>query len=350
MAEGFKANVGFSSYVMVGREKTFKTYDTCTAGLDVLSSSIKTTQESKILETITSKRTYADRVQLGKSVEGDIEFYMASDSDASVYMLHNALGGGTVATVTGTGDTVGAGVLEHTFSINNFDVTYSSLCINQRKGNTTDGKVWEYSGGRVNEFTLSGEVDSPLKAKSSMIFVDSSVTANDLSAIWTAAGQTPLNFTNMRLSMESTFASLTASAFWAVQSFEFGVSNNLKADADSRRIGSGILDVLPSGIAQFSFNFSMRFDTLTAYNAMLNETQLSAQLVFAGATITGSKLVQQIKINMPRIYISDAGDPEIGGPDEILKADVTCMVLRDDTTSTGYAVQALVQNKTTSYN
>ena len=93
----------------------------------------------------------------------------------------------------------------------------------------------------------------------------------------------------------------------------------------------------------------MRFDTLTAYNAMLNETQLSAQLSFQGPTITGSSLRQEIKINMPRIYINDAGDPEVGGPDEILKAEVSCTVLRDDTTSTGYAVQALVKNKTASY-
>jgi hypothetical protein len=153
----------------------------------------------------------------------------------------------------------------------------------------------------------------------------------------------------MRLSVEGTFGSLTASSFWHVQSFEFGISNQLKADSDSRRIGTNILDVLPPGVAQFTLNFSMRFDTLTAYNAMLNETQLAAQLVFEGPTLTGSSLRQQIKLNMPRIYIQDAGDPEVGGPDEILKAEVSCLVLRDDSTSTGYAVQAIVRNKTASY-
>jgi hypothetical protein len=349
MAEGGNANVGFSSYLAVGRESTFKTYATCTAGLDVISSSLKTTQEMKVIEAISSKRTYADKIQLGKSVEGDVEFYMASDSDAAVYFLHNAMGGGAVASATGTGDTVGAGVLEHTFSINNFDTSNTSLCLNQRKGDSTNGKIFEYNGVRVNEFTLSGEVDEALIANASVICVDSTNTSNDLSGIMTNTGQTPLNFTNMRLSIESTFASLTASAFWYVQSFEFGISNSLKADSDSRRIGSSILDVLPPGVAQFNFTFSMRFDTLTAYNAMLNETQLAAQLSFQGATITGSKLRQQIQIDMPRIYISDAGDPEIGGPDEILKSEITAMVLRDDSTSTGYAVKARVQNKTASY-
>jgi hypothetical protein len=286
---------------------------------------------------------------LSKVVEGDVEFYVGSDSDACQYILQNAFGGGTVTSATATGDTTGAGVFEHTYDLNNFDATYSSLCLNHRKGDATNGKIFEYSGGRVNELMLTGEVDEALKGTASFIFVDSTNTSNNVSSNLTVTGQTPLSFANMRLSVESTFASLTSSAFWHVQSFEFGISNNLKADADSRRIGSSILDVLPPGVANFTFNFSMRFDTLTAYSAMLNETQLSAQLSFEGPTITGSSLRQRILLNMPRIYIQDAGDPEIGGPDEIIKAEVTALVLRDDSTSTGYAVQAKVRNKTTGY-
>ncbi len=349
MSDGQNANVGFSSYICVGREATFKTYSTCTAGLDFTSASLKTMQEQKVIEAISTKRTYADRISTSKVVEGDLEFYMGADSDASQYILQNALGGGVIATATATGDTTGSGVFEHTYSLNNFDATYSSLCINHRKGDSTNGKIFEYSGGRVGEITLSGEVDEALKCTSSFVFCDSTVTSNNVSSTLTVTGQTPLSFSTMRLSVESTFASLTASAFWHVQSFEFGINNALHSDSDSRRIGTSILDVLPPGVATFTFNFSMRFDTLTAYNAMLNETQLSAQLAFQGPTLTGSNLRQQILINMPRIFINDAGDPEVGGPDEILKSDITATVLRDDSTSTGYAVQALVKNKTASY-
>jgi len=349
MADGQNANVGFNSYLCVGREATFKTYSTCTAGLDFISSSMKTTQEQKVIESISTKRTFSDRISLSKVVEGDIEFYMGADSDASQYILQNAFGGGVISSATATGDTTGAGVFEHTYSLNNFDATYSSLCINHRKGDSTHGKIFEYSGGRVNELTLSGEVDDALMCAASMVFVDSTNTSNNVSSSLTVTGQTPLSFANMRLSVEPTFASLTASAFWHVQSFELGINNNLKADSDSRRIGSGILDVLPPGVAQFTFNFSMRFDTLTAYSAMLNETQLSSQLSFEGPTLTGSSLRQRVLINLPRLYINDAGDPEIGGPDEIIKAEVSAMVLRDDSTSTGYAIQAKVINKTTAY-
>lgn len=349
MSEGLNANVGYSSYLALGREATFKTYNTCTAGLDFLSASLKTTQELKVVEAVTSKRTHADKICLSKVVEGEVEFYIAADSDASQYLLQNAMGGGVVTSATAAGDTTGSGVMEHTYSLNNFDATYSSLCINHRKGDATNGKIYEYSGGRVNEITLSGEVDEALMCNASLIFVNSTVTSNNVASALTVTGQTPLCFTGMRLSVEGTFASLTASSFWHVQSFEFGIANNLMADSDSRRIGTNTLDVLPAGVAQFTFTFSMRFDTLTAYNAMLNETQLSAQLAFQGPTLTGSSLPQQILINIPRFYISDAGDPEVGGPDEILKSEITGTILRDDSSAAGYAVQMVVRNKTASY-
>lgn len=350
MADGQNANVGFNSYILVGREATFKTYSTCTAGLDFLSASLKTAQEQKVLETVSNKRTYADRISLSKSVSGELEYYMAADSDAAQYILQNAMGGGTITSASASGDTAGAGVYEHTYDLNNFSNTYTSLCLNHRKGDETNGKIFEYSGGRVNELTLSGEVDNALLCNASMIFVDSSVTTNTApAASITVTGQTPLSFSNMRLSVEATLASLTASAFWHVQSFEFGINNSLKSDSDSRRIGSSLLDVLPAGVAQFTFNFSMRFDTLTAYNAMLNETAYAAQLAFQGPTITGSTLRHEVRITMPRIYINDAGDPEVGGPDEILKAEVSALVLRDDSSAGGYAVRALARNKTASY-
>jgi hypothetical protein len=349
MADGQNANVGFNSYICVGREATFKTYATCTAGIEFLSASLKTVREQKVIEQISTKRTFSDRISTSKVVEGDIEFYMGADSDAAQYIFQNAMGGGSVTSASAAGDTAGAGVMEHTYEIRNFDATYSSLSMNHRKGDSTNGKIFEYSGGRVNELTLSGEVDEALKCNASMIFCDSTVTSNNVSGNMTVTGQTPLSFENMRLSVEGTFASLTASAFWHVQSFEWGISNNLKADAESRRLGSNILDVLPPGIAQFTLSFSMRFDTLTAYNAMLNETQFAAQLAFVGPTLSGSTLRQQILINMPKIYIQDAGDPEVGGPDEVLVSEVSALVLRDDSTSTGYAVQAVVRNKTASY-
>jgi len=349
MSAGDQANLGYSSYLAVGREATFKTFVTCTANLDFISASLKTIQEQKVIEAVSCARTHTDRISLSKVVQGDIEFYFGADHDASNHLLQNAMGGGTVTSATAVGDTAGTSAWEHTLDLNNFTDTYSSLSINHRKGDTTNGKVFGYQGGRVNEMSFSAEIDEALKSNASMVFVDSSVGATDVEALLTCTGQNPLSFADMRLSVESTFASLTASAFWHVQSAEFSINNQLKSDSASRRIGSNLLDVLPAGIALFSFNFVMRFDTLTAYNAMLNETQLSAQLSYQGSTLTGSSLKEELRFDMPKIFISDAGDPAIGGPDEVLSANIVASVLRDSTSATGYAVKAIVRNETSSY-
>jgi len=93
----------------------------------------------------------------------------------------------------------------------------------------------------------------------------------------------------------------------------------------------------------------MRFDTTTAYAAMLANTNYSAQLEFLGDTLSTSIIRRGIKFNMPNIRIMDAGDPEIGGPDELLISEVTFAVLRDASSATGYALQAQVTNTKSSY-
>lgn len=351
MAVGQNSNVGFNSYLLVGREATFKTYNTCTAALEFMSASFVTKKEIKQIEAVRKSRTFADKIGLGKVVEGEIEFAIGADDNASQYILQNAMGGGTISSATAAGDTVGGGLFEHVYSISGFDSTYSSLCFNHRKGDATNGKTFEYSGARVNELTLKAEIDEPLVASAKVICVDSTSGGADLSAnVTNNNGQVPLVFTNMRFSVESTFAALTTSSYWHVQSIEVGMNNNLKADADSRRIGSDLLQILPPGTMALSMSVSMRFDTLTAYAAMMAETQLAAQVEFLQVgNHAGSNLAQGIRVDFPRIYISDAGDPEIGGPDEVIKSDVSFLILQDDSSATGYACKVTARNATSTY-
>jgi hypothetical protein len=351
MAVGQNANMGFSSYLLVGRELTFNTYNTCTAALEFQSASFTMKREIKQLDAVRKSRSMADKIGLGRAVEGSIDWAMGADDNASNYLLQNAMGGGVVSSATAAGDTAGGGLFEHVLSINGFDATYSSLCFNHRKGDGVNGKVFEYQGGRVNEFSLKAEIDEALAASAKLILCDATSGGTDQSALATNNnGQVPLVFTNMRFSVENTFASLTAASFWHVQSIELGVNNSLKSDSSSRRIGSDVLQVLPPGVVAYTLNISMRFDTLTAYAAMMSETQMAAQVEFLQPnTSTGSKFQQGIKFDFPRVYISDAGDPEIGGPDEIIKADVTFLVLQDDSSATGYACKATVRNAVSTY-
>lgn len=352
MAVGANAVVSTQSYVAIGRETTFATYNTCTSSLDVLSSSIKTMKENKILEQIERSRVYTKRISTSKKVEGDLEFYYSPTVDACNYLLQNAFGG-TVTSATATGETTGAGsssAMNHTFEFGAMDQSYTSICINHRKGDSATGKVFQYSGLRVNEISFSATLDEALKCKTALIGVDSTVTTNDVASVLsTNVGYEVLSFVNGRVSVEASFASLTSTSFWHVQSVDFGWSNNLKADSDSRRIGSDLLNVLPPGIASLNLKCKIRFDTTTAYDAMLNATKLSAQLEFLGPTLSGSNIRQGIKLNYPTLYVNNAGDPEVGGPDQILTSEVEFHVLKDDTTTTGYALQAVVTNQKASY-
>lgn len=345
MAVGQYANLGGLSYVAIGRETTFGTYNTCTSALDCLSAGIMTTQDNKILEQIERSRTYSKRISLMKKVNGDLEFYYAPQMDACNFILQNAFGG-TVTSATATGETTGAGAnsaMDHTFNIGNcWEESYPSLCINIRKGDSTNGKVFNYSGVRVNQIGFSANIDDAIKCSVGLIGLDSTQVSNDVSSVLGITTTSLLSFVDGRVSVEGTFASLTTSSFWHVQSVEFGWNNNLKADSDAGRIGSQILTTLYPGIAQFNLKLKMRFDTTTAYAAMLAATKLSVQLDFQGPTMTSSAIRQKLRFNLPTCYIKNAGDPSIGGPDQLLMSDVEFDVLRDDTTSTGYAVQGVV--------
>lgn len=348
MQEGQGALISSLSYLAVGRESTFKTYNTCAAGLPFISCNLKTTKENKTLEQIETSRTYSKRISMMKKVEGECEFYAYAESTALAYLLQNAFGG-TITSATATGETAGGLAFTHTFGIGNFDQANTSLCLNHRKGDSAGGFVFEYNGTRVNELMLTAEIDDALKGSVGLICVDSTQTSNDVASALGTMCDEPLSFVDGRLSVESTLASLTASSFWHVQSVELGLNNALKNDAASGRIGSEVLDVLPPGIVAFTFTMTMRYDTLTAYNAMLNGTTLAAQFEFLGSTLTTSVIRRGLKLTMPKIFVSDAGDPEIGGPDEVLTSELTCHVLRDCSSANGYAMQAELTNDTASY-
>lgn len=348
MAVGGSALLGAFSYIAVGRETTQGTYNTATAALDVLNASIKTTKDVQTLEQIETSRTYSQQISLSKTIEGEFEFYMYPQIDAINYILQNAFGG-TVTSATATGETVGGGSFTHIFSVGNMDQSYPSLCLNVRKGTSAGGMVFEYWGVRVNTLTFSSEVDAPLKCGLSVVAMDSTQTSNDVASALSINSFTALTFVDGRVSVEATYASLTSSSIWHVESFELSINNNLKSDSGSRRIGSDALDVLPAGVMSFELKTVIRFDTTTAYDAMINETQLAMEIEFAGSTFSGSVLAPTVLLEMPKVFIRDAGDPEIGGPDEVLKSEVIWNVLRDNSSSGGYAIRASVTNQSSSY-
>lgn len=347
MAVGQGAIISALSYLAVGEETTFKSYNTCTAGLPFISASFKTMQENKILEEVRANRVYQNRTDMMKMVNAEIEAYFYPDSTACAYLLKNAFGV-SVTSATATGETTGGGAFTHTFNIGNFDTSVTSLCFNKRKGDSASGFVYEYSGFRINEFNLTAEIEDALKFSVNAMGVDSTSTSNDVASALGLMAFEALNFAEGRISFEDSLASLTTTSYWHVQSINFGINNSIKSDAASGRIGSPVLDVLPAGVATFPFTITMRFDTLTAYNAMLNATRFSAEFEFLGTTISGSALQRGLKLTMPKVYISDSGDPAVSGADEFLTSEITCHVLYDASSSNGYAVRGELTNEMSS--
>jgi hypothetical protein len=349
MSVGDGALLGFESYFAVGRETTFGTYTTATASLDFISAGLKTVKDNKIIEQVEINRQYSKRIGLSKVIEGEVECYAYPELASFNYLLQHALGG-SIVSATATSETAGGLAFQHVYSVGNMNQTYTSLCLNLRKGGSAGAKVFQYSGVRVNSATFTAEIDDALKCNFSLVAKDSTLTSNDVASALSINTGEPLSFVNGRISIVAdTIGAATTSAYWHVQSVEFGIANNLKSDTGSRRIGSDVLDVLPPGIANFTLNVTMRFDTSTAYSAMLNGTRMAAVLEFQGSTLTGSAIRRGVKFEFPKLYVADAGDPEVGGPDEVLQASIVFAVLREDNTTTGYAMQATVTNLASGY-
>jgi hypothetical protein len=347
MAVGSTPNFGGKSYVSIGRETTLGTYTTCTAGLEPTSFGVITQKDSKILEQISRSRTYAKRISLGKTVSGPVEFYMAPQIAAHAYLHQNAFGG-TVTSATATGETAGGAAFSHTFETGCMDQSYTSLCINARKGDSTNGQVFEYSGVRVNSLSMVGALDEPLMVTAELIGIDSSTTSNDVESALTYTAAECLTFVGGRFSVESTFAGLTTTSFWEVQDINFTMNNNLKTDAQARRIGSDVLSTLPIGVQTYELSATIRFDTTTAYDAMIAATEFAAEFEFTGDTLSTSIIKEGIKVQFQKVGIKDAGEPTVDTPDGVLTSTVTFDVLRDESAS-GYAVQAVLTNDTSSY-
>lgn len=355
MAVGQGAIIGALSYIAVGRELTYGTYVTGVAGLSFNSASMKTMKETKILEEVQASRTNSNYLQTSRTIEGDIEFQFNAKNLACNYLLHNAFCYDTIASVTATGETLGGAGITHTIDIGNYGGSYGSLSINMRKGNSGTGQIFEYNGLRVNELSFKATIDEPLIASVSLIGKDVSTTANDVAskiADTTTSLQSPLSFVNGRVSIESGATgtgNLTTTSFWHVIAMDFKIANNLNSDANARRIGTDTLQVLPPGLAQFDFKVTIRFDTTTAFAGMLAGTRMSGEFEFLGDTLASNSAVREgLKITMPYLIVSDAGDPDVGGPNDPLTSEVTFAVLRDPTAS-GYAVRAKVTNLTQNY-
>lgn len=336
--------LGYGSVVGVAPEGTFGTFVTATAFIEFNSESFKREREEKILESINTTRSFKKRLIGNETVSGTVEADLNIASDGICYIIKQAMGG-TVSSAT-----IGAaGAYVHTFNVGDMQLNAStatvadkpSLSFQVQKGNYVTGtsNIWCFSGCRVNQLTIKGEIGSPVTWSAEIIGQGSSVTTTIPAA--TFSDILPINFTGVTINTGVTITAVSAEYFTA---FEFTLNNNL--DGDVRVLGSRNIVQLPPLRREVKLKLTQRFDTTTAYSRYIENTLTAIEInMTAEQTIGAISTTYGCTIKMPAGYYN-SNMPEIGGADVITyDVDVTGLYKADP----GYDVQILIRNATTGY-
>jgi hypothetical protein len=340
MPIGANAELGVTSYVAIFKESSFGTYPATAAtgasSLEPLTIGFKTEVTSQKLEEISRNRGFTKRVQLLKNVKGNLEQYLHPQE--SVLLTALALGGGIVSASV-------SGGFSHSLTSGNGDTSPSSISMLVRKGSQ---HFFQYTGGKVNQMTISGNVGEPVKVAYEMIFKDSTLAGADISSSLSISSVLPFTYVNGQYQYAAAEANLTSTAAEEITGFELSINNNIKSDKDARALGANVVSVLPVTRRSIEFKITQRFDTNTAYNRFIQATQGAVALKFVSDTIaTGASYTCEIRL--PKVFLNSP-DPEIKGPNDILMSEIAFDVLVDNpSTSTGKDIGITFINGTASY-
>lgn len=343
---GNTANYGYNSFLGVAEETTFGTQVTASTYMEFNTESLKQNREVNILDSINTTRDHMRYLQGNETVEGSVEFDLNVAEDACIYILKQAMGG-TVAVSTISAATS----FQHTLNTGNMESNkgtstasdVKSLTFTVQKGDTSTNQ-WHFVGNRVNNLTIMGEINSPVKATAELIGRTATNTSETHTIAFAAID--PLHFTGVSITTGLTSTTLSATS---VIGFEFGLNNNLVNDNNSRELGSKLLKILPPTQREVSLKLTMRFDTVTAYSNFINETPISVKILMdSGVTIGGAgSSTYSMHIDMPKCYPMSQPMPEVGDKG-ILIQEIELKPMLDNTT-TGYSVQMQVNNATADY-
>lgn len=342
MAVGGSSKEAVRSYVVLGKESSFGTYASATTAVEAISCNIRTDVETEKLDQIGINRGFSHRVTLGKNVQGTFEQYLHPID--SVLLVANALGGPLVSNAGNT-----TTVFAHSISAGNYDTTtaINSLSFNIRKGQTD---TFRYMGGKVDKLKLSGKVGEPLMLSADLVFKDSTLQSDDISANLSISAVVPYTFAGGVFRYSSTeAAAATTASNEPIQSFELTISNNIVSDDNARSLGTITVDVLPATRREIEFKVTNRWDTTTTYNRFIQATQGAAELFISGPAIDAGNNYE-MTIRLPQIY-NVTGDTEISGADEVLSTEITfdVIVSGNPATTTSRDIGVTVKNNVTAY-
>ncbi len=333
--------MGWQSILGVEPQLTATTFVTSTNFLPFNSESIKREIEESKLPQIRNSRDYHKRVLTNESVGGAIECDLDASSDAIMYLLKSAMGGtASVAVVSA------AVSFTHTLSLGDMETNGASagsalmrgVSIATRKGSTD---TFDNSFCRVNNFTISGEVGSPVTVSFEILGQSQTTSATMGVGAVSFSTVVPVVFDGVTIQTGDSITNISAEYF---TSFEFSLNNNI--DDGQRSLGSRTRTQLPPGMRDISLNLGQRYDTLTSFNRFIENTMTAIQIKLdSKQTITSGATTYSMYIDLPETYFN-SNQPETGGPDVIT---YECAISGMYSSEKGYACQLRITNGTSSY-
>lgn len=333
--------MGYDSIMGIAQETTFGTYVTATAFIEFNTEGVKTEIEELVRESINGTRFFKKRLKGNQTTSGNVEMDFNPASDATCYLLKQAMGG------TVSSSTIASGVYTHTFLVGNMESNDStggaadvkSLSLSIRRG-TTD--TFNYYGGRVNTLTLKGDVNSPVIMTVDMAFKGASTSSTIPSASFSDV--LPVNFTGVTIKTADNLGSVAAEYF---KSFELSINNNIYTDV--RVLGSREPAQLPPGKQSIKLKLAQQYDTITSYNRFIQNTSTVIQITMdSGITIGGTggtATTYSCVINLANCYVNST-NPQVGDNGVLMyELDVTGMY----GSTMGSTMQVYVNNATISY-
>ena len=340
MVIGRNAQSGVKSYVAIYIESTYGTFPSTAATgastLEPLSIGIKTGKANQKLDALSRNRGFTKRVQLDKNVGGPMEQYLHPTESPILVAL--ALGGGlSTSSLTGA--------FTHSISAGEYSSTIASISMQVRKGDTHH---WQYTGARINTMKIAAAVGEVVKCTYEFICQDSSQTGSDIASSLSISSVLPFTYVNGVFRYAATENSLTSTVEEDITGFELTINNGLVSDNNVRKLGADTLQTLPPTRRDIEFKATQRFDTTSAYDRFIANTQGAIELVFTGASVSAEHNYE-CRIRMPKVFVNSP-DPEVTGPNDILMSEIDYDVLVDNPdTTTGKDIGVTFINSISSY-
>jgi hypothetical protein len=304
----------------IAESSTFGTYQTPTRFLEFVEESLEYTIErvespglranNRVLRT--------DRYAPGqKRVEGSVTLEPATKGFGLV--LKHALGSSSITTPSGA---TNARLHSHTLG----DIFGTSLTVQVGRPDTSGNvQPFSFKGMRVDTFSLTSSVDELLVSEIGFVGQDQTTAESLATATYPTTGSAAAY---EQFYWTQGVISVAGAPVGIITDFELEVNNSLKSDRYFLG-GATMSEPILAGMTEITGSITAEFDSLTALNRFVNNTQVALSAKWTAATAIESTTFPYVEVIIPKVRF-DGGSPTVGGPD-VLTVELPFKALNDGT-------------------